>query len=99
MEEFAKSYQENPETIVEYLRFSKNFSSVFTREYCSHLSANPHATFVKSFVGWEKEGVIVNRGVKGIANWYAVQSTLLKRGTRFWRCPLPWRMPQKKKRI
>lgn len=38
MEEFAKSYQENPETIVEYLRFSK-FLSVFTREYCSYLSA------------------------------------------------------------
>lgn len=79
MEEFAKSYQENPETIVEYLRFSKNFHQYSQRNTALIYQQNPHATFVKSFAGWKKEGVSVNRGEKGIAIWYAVQSTLLKR--------------------
>lgn len=79
MEEFAKSYQENPETIVEYLRFSKNFYQYSQGNTALIYQQNPHATFVKSFAGWKKEGVSVNRGEKGIAIWYAVQSTLLKR--------------------
>lgn len=79
MEEFAKSYQENPETIVEYLKFSKNFYQYSAGNTALIYQQNPHATFVKSFAGWKKEGVSVNRGEKGIAIWCPVQSTLLKR--------------------
>ena len=62
MEEFAKSYQENPETIVEYRRFSKNFYQYSQGNTALIYQQNPHATFVKSFAGWKKEGVSVNRG-------------------------------------
>lgn len=79
MEEFAKSYQENPEMIVDYLKFSQNFYQYSAKNVALIYAQNPHATFIKSYAGWQRDGVCIKRGEKGMAIWCPVQSTLLKR--------------------
>jgi hypothetical protein len=80
MEEFAKSYKENPEVIADYLQFSQRFYEYSPRNLRLIYQQNRGATFVKSFADWKKEGVSVKRGETGIAIWVPVQVTLLEVG-------------------
>lgn len=59
MEEFAKSYKENPETIADFLEFSQRFYQYSSRNISLIYQQNRGATFVKSFADWKKEGVAV----------------------------------------
>lgn len=78
MEEFAKSYKENLETIADFLEFSQRFYQYSSRNISLIYQQNRGATFVKSFADWKKEGVAVKQGEKGIAIWVPVQVTLLE---------------------
>lgn len=64
--EIARSFQENPDKIVELLTFGSrfpNYSLNNTRMICHQ---NPGATYVQSYAAWKKEGYPVKRGEKGL---------------------------------
>ncbi len=65
VENLARSWQENPETIAEALKFGSRMYQYSVRNNMLIYSQNPNATYVQSFKAWKDMGASVKEGEKG----------------------------------
>ncbi|MCP1101987.1 hypothetical protein M2454_000780 [Aequitasia blattaphilus] len=78
VEEFGKSYQENPERLAELFEFGAKFPRYSYKNQVLIQSQNEFALFVQSFDRWKDEGWHVEKGEKGLMVWVPVTATFLK---------------------
>lgn len=78
IDEMAKSFQENPESIAEFLEFGTKFYHYSPRNTALIRKQNPGATYVDSYVGWKEKNAHVLKGSKALQILVPVNVTYLK---------------------
>lgn len=64
LEDIAKTYQNDPELMTEFLAFKAQFYQYSERNAMLIHLQNPHSTFVASFQKWKEMGYSINKGEK-----------------------------------
>lgn len=84
IQDITTTFIENPDTIMEMMKFSEKFYKYSLNNRFLIYSQNPYATYVQSFQAWKKMGYSVQKGQKGMKILFPQMITYVKTDDNKW---------------